>query len=132
MTLSEDQFLQEVNYSQGSLHNQLAHMAGVDGRWLRGGRRAFKPLPEEYATRGAARGLWNGVSQESREYCSTLEEGLLAQKPQGMNEPTWQILAHLVNHGTHQRAQILRQLHDWGAPTFPQNSLFYLWEKGAR
>jgi uncharacterized damage-inducible protein DinB len=47
-----------------------------------------------------------------------------------MDEPAWQVFAHVANHGTDHRAQILRLLHDLGAPTFSQDFMIYLWERG--
>jgi uncharacterized damage-inducible protein DinB len=44
-----------------------------------------------------------------------------------MMGPTWQVLSHLVNHGTDHRAQVLRALHELGAPTFSQDLIHHLW-----
>ncbi len=136
LTLSEEQFTREVDYSQGSLRNQIVHVAGVDGRWLRGLKglpnpRNFNPLAQDYPGLEAAHALWNRVAGEVRGYVLTLDEQLLAAKAPEIDEPAWQILAHLVNHGTDHRAQMLRQLYDLGAPTFPQDLIFYLWEQTA-
>ncbi len=49
--------------------------------------------------------------------------------PIGMNEPAWQVILHVVNHGTDHRAQVLRVLHDIGAPTFNQDLIIHLWQK---
>jgi uncharacterized damage-inducible protein DinB len=37
------------------------------------------------------------------------------------------VLLHVANHGTDHRAQLLRALHDFGAPTFDQDLILYLW-----
>jgi uncharacterized damage-inducible protein DinB len=34
----------------------------------------------------------------------------------------------MVNHGTDHRAQVLRSLHDFGAPTFNQDLIIHLWQ----
>jgi uncharacterized damage-inducible protein DinB len=47
----------------------------------------------------------------------------------GMRGPAWHVLAHLVNHGTDHRAQVLRVLHDFGAPTFDQDLVMHLWSR---
>jgi uncharacterized damage-inducible protein DinB len=41
----------------------------------------------------------------------------------------WEILAHVVNHGTDHRAQILSLLFQLGAPTVEQDLILYLWEQ---
>ena len=56
-----------------------------------------------------------------------LDEADLARVPAGMRGPAWQVLVHLVNHGTDHRAQMLRILHDLGAPTFDQDFVLYRW-----
>jgi uncharacterized damage-inducible protein DinB len=63
-------------------------------------------------------------------YVSGLEEQQLEAAVPGMDEPAWQVFAHVANHGTDHRAQILRLLHDLGAPTFSQDFMIYLWERG--
>jgi hypothetical protein len=44
------------------------------------------------------------------------------------NVPKKLPILRLVNHGTDHRAQVLRLLHDLGAPTFNQDLIIYLWE----
>jgi uncharacterized damage-inducible protein DinB len=63
-------------------------------------------------------------------YVSGLDEAALEATVPGLNEPAWQILAHVANHGTGHRAQILRLLDDLGAPTFDQDLIIFLWERG--
>jgi uncharacterized damage-inducible protein DinB len=51
------------------------------------------------------------------------------QDPQEDQELTvWQVLLHVVNHGTDHRAQVLRILHDFGAPTTAQDYIFYVYD----
>ncbi|MCL4255480.1 MAG: damage-inducible protein DinB, partial [Anaerolineae bacterium] len=42
--------------------------------------------------------------------------------------PIWEILVHVINHGTDHRAQILAMLHQMGAPTLEQDMMLYWWE----
>jgi uncharacterized damage-inducible protein DinB len=133
MQLSEEQFVAEIPYSHGSVRNQAVHVAGVDGRWLRGLRgepdaRSFRPAPEDYPTRQAARELWDGVAADFKAYVAALGEDDLAAVPPGMKEPRWQIITQVVNHGTDHRAQLLRILHDFGAPTFGQDLIMFWWQ----
>jgi uncharacterized damage-inducible protein DinB len=41
----------------------------------------------------------------------------------------WQVLIHVVNHGTDHRAQILRILHDFGLKTTSQDFIFYVYDR---
>ena len=131
-TLSDEQFVEDVDYSHGSIHNQMIHVTMVDKRWLMGLQedpdgRAFSLSPSDYPTRGSVRALWDGVSKEVIDYVAGLDEAGLTRTAQGMSGPVWQVLIHMVNHGTDHRAQILRALHDFGAPTFDQDLILHLW-----
>jgi len=134
MTLSDEQFVTEIDFSHGSLRNQMVHLAGVDRRWLRGLKeqpdaRSFRPDPASYPSRQSAYELWDGVALEVKEYAAGLDEAALLRTPQRMYGPAWQVLLHMVNHGTDHRAQVLRILHDFGAPTFDQDLIFHLWRR---
>jgi uncharacterized damage-inducible protein DinB len=127
-TLSKAQFQREVNYSHGSLRNHMLHLASVDRRWLYG----LKELPdvghlksEEYPTRESVHIVFDSVMKDVTEYVAGLTEAEIEKTPPGLPGPRWQILLHLVNHGTDHRAQVLRLLTDFGAPTFDQD--FILW-----
>ena len=134
MTLSDVQFLADIPYSHGSIRDQVVHLAAVDGRWLRGlggkpDARTYNPPAGDYPTRQAAFDLWEGVAGEWAEYTAALTEEDLNQIPPGMPGPAWQVLLHVANHGTDHRAQILRALYDFGAPTFDQDLILYLWSR---
>ncbi len=133
-TLTDEQFVLDVDYSHGSIRNQMMHVTVVDKRWLLGlqehpDARGFGLSPSDYPTRESVRALWDGVSKEVIDYVVSLDEAGLARTPQGMGGPVWQVLVHMVNHGTDHRAQILRSLHDFGAPTFDQDLVLYLWNR---
>jgi uncharacterized damage-inducible protein DinB len=40
----------------------------------------------------------------------------------------WQVLLHVVNHGTDHRAQLLRLLNDLGVETTSQDYVFYMYD----
>jgi uncharacterized damage-inducible protein DinB len=132
--LSDEQFVTEIDFSHGSVRNQMVHLAGVDGRWLRGLKelpdaRTFRPAPADFPTRQTAFELWDGVSREVTEYANSIDEAALLYTPERMRGPRWQVLLHMVNHGTDHRAQVLRILHDFGAPTFDQDLILHLWRR---
>jgi uncharacterized damage-inducible protein DinB len=127
-TLSRAQFQRETNYSHGSLHNHMLHLASVDRRWLHG----LKELPDvghlksgEYSTRESVHIVFDSVMKDVADYVAGVTEADLEKTPAGLPGLRWQILFHMVNHGTDHRAQVLRILNDFGAPTFDQD--FILW-----
>jgi len=135
MTLSDEQFTQEIPYSHGSVRNQIVHVARTDTAWLRGlkgdpASRAYTLDPADYPTRAAAKALWDASAHNLQAYVAALAEDDLAQVSPTMPGPVWHVLLHLANHGTDHRAQILRALNDLGAPTFDQDMIFYLWFPG--
>jgi uncharacterized damage-inducible protein DinB len=130
--LTDEQFVQEVSYSHGSVRDQIIHVATVDSRWLRGLKgepdaRGYQLAEGLFANRETARTAWASVANDVVTYVEALTEAELFAAAPGMNEPRWQVLTHIVNHGTDHRAQLLRILHDCGAPTFSQDLIFHWW-----
>ena len=81
----------------------------------------------DYPTRDRARNLWDETAKDFADYVASLDKAGLERHPQGMPGPVWQVIMHVANHGTDHRAQILRLLHDFGAPTFDQDLILHLW-----
>jgi len=131
MLLSDEQFIMRIPYSVGSVRNHMVHLANVDAGWLCGLREDRNPFPHRanpssYNSRYAVRALCERVAADMLEFVSGLEEEQLAYVPPCLQMPVWQVLLHLMNHGTDHRAQLLRILHDFQLPTFDQDFLFYL------
>jgi uncharacterized damage-inducible protein DinB len=130
--LSDTQYTQELEYSRGSLHDQMFHATATDRTWL-GGIKGLprKPQmnPEDYPDRSSVHSLYKDVRAELVEYINTLTEAELERVPERFYGPVWQVLLHIVNHGTDHRAQILRILHDFEAPTFDQDYILWSWKR---
>jgi uncharacterized damage-inducible protein DinB len=132
--LSDAQLVADDAYAHGSIRNQLVHVAVVETRWLRGLQgdpqaRGFDLDPADYPTRDACRELWQATARALPAYVASLSDQELRATAPGMGESVWQVLLHLVIHGVDHRAQLLRLLHDHGAPTFPQDFIMYLWSQ---
>lgn len=130
VSLPQDQFIQPVNYSIGSVRNQVVHLINVDNVWFTDLRQdsVFQELKEHEADKDTLRAHWDWVEQRMRDYLDTLTDDRLTDKPlQGEDEnlTVWQVLLHVVNHGTDHRAQILRLLNDLGVETGYQDYVFY-------
>lgn len=127
--VTSEQFVAPVGYSRGSLRDQMVHMANTDAGWLRGlkeipGARQYRLEPADYATVESVRALWVATAADLGEYVASLTSGDLVRQPKGLPANVWQVLMHVVNHGTDHRAQVLRILHDCGAPTFDQDLIW--------
>lgn len=134
-SLTDEQFTQPVHYSRGSIRDQIVHMMSVDDTWFSGlrGIEIPEPLnPDDFENRAAIRTYWDDVEQKMRDYLASLNDEILMEKPlpEGEDENliVWQVLLHVVNHGTDHRAQLLRILHDLGVKTVSQDYIFYVYD----
>lgn len=135
MALSQKQFTQPVGYSRGSVRDQVVHLMDVDEAWFSDVRGA---KPDDLAdfrgidNRQVLRERWDKIEQDMGEYLAALRDEMLFEKPIAEGEDKdlilWQILIHVVNHGTDHRAQILRLLSDLGFKTGPQDYIFYVYD----
>jgi uncharacterized damage-inducible protein DinB len=130
--ISEEQFLADDKYSRGSIRNLMVHLASTDRRWLAG----LKNQPdvghlkfEDYPSRAAARELFESVADDLTEYVSRLREEELGQNPVHVSSPRWQILLHMINHGTDHRSTVLQKLTEYRAPVFDQDLISWLWSR---
>jgi uncharacterized damage-inducible protein DinB len=132
--LSDDQFAQAVNYSHGSVRDQILHLMSVDEAWfsdLRGGEFPEEPNPVDLNDRENIRARWERIEQDMRAYLAELRDDMLFDKPlEGEDKDLilWQVLLHVVNHGTDHRAQLLRLLNDLGVETSYQDYVFYAYD----
>ena len=141
--LSPQQFVQESDYSLGSLRNQLLHVIEVDNRWL--ARLQYLPLPDlldesDFPDQAALRPTWDSIRADVLAYMNALTDADLEDVVEldfphrggSRRNLRWQILLHVVNHGTDHRAQILARLHELGAQTIEQDLILHLWAKPSR
>ncbi|ABX04188.1 MAG TPA: DUF664 domain-containing protein [Herpetosiphon sp.] len=132
--LSAAQFVQAVDYSLGSVRNQLVHLMSVDETWfsgLRGGEFPEPLDPNNFPDLATLRAYWANVEAMMRDYLANLQDADLQTKPldgEDENLIVWQVLLQVVNHGTDHRAQILRLCHDFGLKTSSQDYIFYVYE----
>jgi len=134
-SLSYEQFTRAVDYSHGSVRDQILHLIDAEQMWFSELRDA-QPLESLPATnsddRDVIRAYWDNVEQKIRAYLAELQDDMLFSKP--IKEPdddkdliVWQVLLHVANHATDHRAQLLRVLHDLGVETTYQDYIFYVY-----
>lgn len=134
--LTHEQFTLDMEYSHGSVRDQIIHLVDVDEVWfceLQGiePSEPFSPTGDD--DRASIRASWDRVELNMREYLAQLRDEMLFDKP--IEEPeedqdliVWQVLLHVVNHGTDHRAQLLRTLNELGLETTSQDFIFYVYE----
>jgi uncharacterized damage-inducible protein DinB len=130
--ITDEQFLADDTYSRGSIRNLMVHLASTDRRWLAGlknledvGHLKF----EDYTTRAQAREIFENVMKDLAEYSSALTEADLNTPNDKVLEPRWQVILHIINHGTDHRSTVLQRLHEFGALTFDQDFIMWLWSR---
>lgn len=140
MELTSEQFIEETDYSWRSVRNHLVHVMSTDNRWLaRVQNQNFLPdrlEPSDYPDQDKVREKWNDVRDRVIAYVTGLTndelyaivEVDLPHRGGTYRNHRWEILVHMVNHGTDHRAQILARLHELGAITVEQDLMLYLWE----
>jgi uncharacterized damage-inducible protein DinB len=133
--LSQELFTQEVGYSHGSVRNQIVHLMSVDDTWfspLRGAELPETLDPAQFEDRQTIRAHWDRVERQMRDYLAGLRDDMLFTRPFAEGEDKdlilWQVLLHVVNHGTDHRAQLLRLLNDLGVKTVSQDYIFFVYE----
>jgi uncharacterized damage-inducible protein DinB len=133
--LTEEQFVADDAYSRGSIRNLMVHLANTDSNWLAG----LKNIPEsedpprrkyeDYPIRASVHAFWDATAKDVAEYIETLTEAALNENPTDIPSPRWQVLLHIINHGTDHRSTVLQRLHEFGAPTFDQDFIYWLWSQ---
>lgn len=133
--ITEAQFLADDTYSRGSIRNLMVHLANTDSNWLAG----LKNIPEEedapkrkyedYPNRASVHAFSEGTAKDVADYVEALTEAELGENPMDISNPRWQVLLHMINHGTDHRSTILQNLHEFGAPTFDQDFIMWAWSR---
>ncbi len=124
--LPRDKFLQPVESSFKSVRDTVAHVYAADFVWFQrwigrapAGLIAYDQFPDATSIRTA----WRDLETEVRQFVTNLgEDGvntmfdytLLSGAPD--TAPFWQMLVHVVNHGSYHRGQLTTLLRQLGAP----------------
>jgi uncharacterized damage-inducible protein DinB len=140
--ISDEQFVQEIDYSTGSIRNLVVHIMSGNRNWmsrLQGTDMPPRLVFEDFDSLAKTKAKWDELQQEFLDQLQSFDqEGLdeivewelLAQGLKSSNA-RWEILLHLANHATDHRAQILAILHHhFHVETVEQDMIYYLAEQG--
>jgi uncharacterized damage-inducible protein DinB len=139
--ISDEQFIEEIDYSTGSIRNIIVHIMSGNRTWMSVLRNMeFPPrlVFEDFDTCSKTKAKWdelkieflgnlNSLDQEQLD--GTIDWELFSHELKSTNS-RWEILLHLANHATDHRAQILAILHHhFHVKTVEQDMIIYLAER---
>lgn len=137
--LSTEQFVQPLGSSFGSVRETLTHVCDAEWLWLErflGNSPAVFPEKTRFADFASLRAHWLQQGPGLLKFVSTLvDEDLereFAYKTMSfgaMQNPLWQSLAHVVNHGTYHRGQVATMLRQLGAKPIPTDMIYFYRER---
>lgn len=141
--LSEEQFTRDLRSSFRSVRDTLVHIFLVEWLWLeRWHGRSLNTYPPatDFPTLESVCRRWTEIERNLLDYIASLTQEDLdrviahnttAGVPQAA--PLWQMLQHLVNHGTYHRGQVATMLRQLDAkPVATDLILFYRERAAAR
>jgi uncharacterized damage-inducible protein DinB len=123
--LTAEQFTKAMGSSFGSVRDTLVHIWAVEWVWLErllGRSPTSFPDATEFADLASLRPRWAEVEKRWLEYVSRLDQTELEEEVSYQTlssgpsrDPRWQMIQHVVNHGTYHRGQVITMLRQLGA-----------------
>lgn len=141
VALSDEQFTHDLGSGFRSVRDTLAHICGAEWLWLErwlGNSPTSLPPAAEFPNLDVLRARWEGIERNLRDYVARLKPEDLARivhhkTTQGVPQaqPLWQMLQHVVNHGTYHRGQIATMLRQLGAKPISTDLIVFYRERAA-
>ncbi len=124
-TLPDEQLRRPLGNSFSSVFDTMVHLYGADWIWRsrwEGVSPMALPAPGSYADLMTLRAAWQDEEQRIRAVLNRLGPDGVSRpiEYQGWDgrrqaQPFWQMLQHLVNHGSYHRGQVTTMLRQLGA-----------------
>jgi len=140
-TLAPDQLTKDTGASFSSVRDTLMHIFGVEWVWLerlQGRSPASIPDAKEFADLAKLRARYAEHETQLLEYARRISQAELDEEMDyktfsfgpGRN-PRWQMMQHVVNHGSYHRGQITTMLRQLGTKGVGTDLITFYREKGA-
>lgn len=124
--LTPAQFTEPLGNSFASVRDTLAHLYGADWVWLErfvGNNPTGLPPADRFPDLASLQAAWRPVDDRLVAFVDAADEAKLAAtityrafNGQDATLPYWQMLQHLINHGSYHRGQITTLVRQLGAP----------------
>jgi uncharacterized damage-inducible protein DinB len=136
-SLSDDVFQAPYKLSHGSLRGALVHILGAEIVWrLRcqeGISMSSMPGEQEFQTPAILQQRWAVEERLMRDFLSSLTDQALSKtvkynttQDEPHQNPLWQVLVHVVNHGTQFRSEAAVAETDYGRSPGNLDFIYYL------
>ena len=135
--LSQENLYREMNVSHKGLIRTLEHILFADRIWF---KRVVDPDLEVHPTSDQPHQSlsrdWPVIQKRWEEWADSLADADLQRgvpykslKGDPFESPLWQIILHLVNHGSYHRGQAAAMLRQLGAPLPPTDLIVFYREQ---
>lgn len=139
--LTAEQFTQEIISSFHSVRDTFGHILNAEWAWLErlnGRSPAAMPSVKEFADITSLRARWTDMAIRMREYAQGLTQPNLEEIVEyktfnyGQSRSArWQIIQHVVNHGTYHCGQVTTMLRQLGANPISTDLMQFYREQSA-
>ena len=139
--LTREQFTHELGSSFSSVRDTLAHILGVEWVWLerlQGRSPGAIPTAKDYADVGWLRDRWTELEDRLQKYIQAVTQEQLDEVVEyktlsfGMGKNRrWEMIQHVVNHGTYHRGQVVAMLRQLGAKGVGTDLITFYRERNA-
>ena len=137
--LTDEELGRKLGASFGSVQGNLWHMVWAQGVWLArwtGSETSEMQRPGPGEVLGPIREAYQASHDGLRGFVSSLADGDLSgvvsyvdTKGNGQERPLWQVMLHMVNHGTHHRAETALLLTSLGKAPRQLDYIFFELER---
>ena len=118
--LAPEELSREFGTAHRSVIGTLTHVFGADRVWLARLTGGPQEWPPDYDLAGLTAD-WNALYARWQAWAAGLDEASISErlayrdlKGNAWTSPVWQIVLHVVNHGTHHRGQVAGFLRAMG------------------
>jgi len=139
--LTQEQFLRDLGSSYPSVRDTLAHIYGAQWIWLerwQGRTPRALPAAADFPDLAALRSRWQGLEQDLQAFVASLDNdklhmNLSVTTTDGIQytQPLWQMMQHVVNHGSYHRGQVTAFLRQLGHKAVATDLIRFYRDRGA-
>ncbi len=141
LALQEDQHQKEVPSSFYSLYKTILHIWDAESIWWQRMKMQERFVRPSENFKGSMQDVCDGLMQQSKQWSDWITNASDASidhvfayqnsKKEQFKQPVWQMLLHVLNHGTYHRGQLVNILRQLGVDKIPQTD-FIVYSRSKR